>query len=117
VEGPTDLLALRLWGVSGLGLGGNAIRSDMLNLLSRFRRLYLALDSDKGGREGTERIAAHFGSRAVPVRLPEGQDPGDLAKVPDQGARFRAAMLYALDSIESSTATTRTTAEPALMVA
>jgi DNA primase len=64
VEGPTDLLALRLWGVSGLGLGGNAIRSDMLNQLSLFRRLYLALDSDKGGREG------------VSAGLKMGQAPG-----------------------------------------
>ena len=101
VEGPTDLLALRMWGVPGLGLAGNAIRGDMLIQLNRFRRLYLALDPDKGGLEGTERLVAHFGSLAVPVRLPDGQDPGGLAKFPDGEARFRAAMLNALKSFRS----------------
>jgi DNA primase len=96
IEGPTDLLALRLWGMSGLGLAGNAIRSDMLNLLSRFHRLYLALDPDKGGREGSERLAGHLGSRAISVRLPEGQDPGELVKFPDGKARFRASILNSL---------------------
>jgi DNA primase len=101
VEGPTDLLALRLWGISGLALSGNAIRGDMLDLLSRFRRLYVALDADKGGREGADRLAAHFGSRVLQVHLPEGQDPGGLARLPDGEARFRAALLHSLDSSES----------------
>jgi len=107
VVGPTDVLALRLWNMSGVGLGGNAIHRDMLKLLSRFDRLYLALDPDKGGREGTQRLALHFGARAVPVHLPEGRDPGDLAKLPDGEARFRSALLKAGYRFPSG-ATTRT---------
>jgi DNA primase len=101
VEGPTDLLALRLWGISGLALSGNAVRGDMLDLLSRFGRLYVALDADKGGREGADRLSAHFGSRALRVYLPEGQDPGGLARLPDGEERFRAALLHSLDFSES----------------
>jgi len=100
VEGPTDLLALRLWGISGLALSGNAIRGDMLGLLSRFGRLYVALDADKGGREGADRLSAHFGSRVLKVQLPDGQDPGGMAKLPDGEARFRAALLHSLGSSE-----------------
>jgi len=116
VEGPTDVLALRLWNISGVGLGGNAIHGDMLKLLSRFDRLYLALDPDKGGREGTERLALHFGTRAIPVHLPEGRDPGDLAKLPDGDAQFRTALLNAGYRCRS-VATTGTTDEPALAAA
>jgi DNA primase len=101
VEGPTDLLALRLWGISGLALSGNAIGGDMLDLLNGFGRLYVALDADKGGREGADRLSAHFGSRVLKVHLPEGQDPGGLARLPDGEARFRAALLHSPDSSES----------------
>jgi len=101
VEGPTDLLALRLWGISGLALSSNAVRGDVLNQLSGFGRLYVALDADKGGREGADRLSAHFGSRVLQVHLPEGQDPGGLARLPDGEERFRAALLHSLGSSES----------------
>ena len=97
VEGPMDLLALRLWGVPGLALAGNAVRDDKLALLDQFRRVYVALDQDAGGRQGTERLATHVGSRAVRIELPPGvKDVADLAKLPDGDGLFRAAILHAV---------------------
>jgi len=99
VEGPMDLLALRLWDVPGLALAGNGVASDKLSLLDQFRRLYLVLDQDAGGEEGTDRLVTHFGSRAVRVRLPTGvNDVADLAKSHDGDQLFRAAIESAVDS-------------------
>jgi len=94
VEGPMDLLALRLWAVPGLALIGSAIPSDKLSLLDRFERLYLALDQDPAGEAGCARLAAHFGDRAVRVPLPMGiKDVGDLARRPNGDDLFREAIL------------------------
>jgi DNA primase len=94
VEGPMDLLALRLWGVPGLALIGTAISPDKLALLDRFERLYLALDQDPAGDAGCARLAAHFGARVVRVRLPTGiKDVGDLARLPNGEDLFREAIL------------------------
>jgi len=99
VEGPMDLLALRLWGVPGLALTGNALRGDKLALLDQFRRLYLALDQDTGGQEGAGRLATRFGSRAVHVGLPDGvKDVADLARLPHGDQLFRTAILSAIAS-------------------
>jgi DNA primase len=108
VEGPTDLLALRLWGVPGLALTGTAIRADVLQLLRRFRRIYLALDNDAGGHEGADRIIAHLGECAVRLALPSGiNDVADLARLPRGEEVFRAALLRAVGanaSVESDIA-------------
>jgi DNA primase len=94
VEGPIDLLALRLWGVPGLGLLGNPA-PDKLALLDRFERLYLALDRDEGGRQATARLAEHFGERAIVLELPA-KDLGELARRADGAALFGAAILEAV---------------------
>jgi DNA primase len=100
VEGPVDLLALRLWGVPGLALAGSALRGDMLPHLNQFQRVYLALDNDSSGREGADRIAARLGSRAVRIQLPTHvKDVADLARLPHGEELFRAAIRHAISSI------------------
>jgi DNA primase len=97
VEGPVDLLALRLWSVPGLALAGCAIRGDMLERLNQFQRVYLALDNDGGGRAGTDRIAGHLGSRAVRIQLPPHvKDVADLVRLPHGESMFRAAVRQAI---------------------
>jgi DNA primase len=96
VEGPTDLLALRAWGVPGLALCGAALTDVVLRLLGRWARLYLVLDDDDTGRKATARLQAAFGPRAIPVRLPPGiKDPAVLAPRPDGETLFSAAICTA----------------------
>jgi DNA primase len=88
-----DVLALRLWGVPGLGLLGTGAGAR-LALLDRFERVYLALDQDGAGKDAARRILREYAERAFPMQFP-GKDPADLALRPDGERLFRAAMLEA----------------------
>jgi DNA primase len=97
VEGPLDLLALRMWGVPAVALGGSAAAHDTLTLLKTWDRVYLALDQDRAGREATERIANELGARAVRIELPPGvKDMAELAQSADGYKQFRHAVRHAL---------------------
>ena len=96
VEGPVDLLALRMWGVPGVALIGNRLRHESLVQLKRFERLYVALDPDDGGQKGTQALVSHFGSRVVPVELPGDDDVGKLASYPDGKEQFAATIVRAV---------------------
>ena len=96
VEGPVDLLALRMWGVPGVALVGNRLRHESLAQLERFNRVYVALDPDAGGQKGTHALVAHLGSRALPIELPGGHDVAELATCQDGKDQFAAAILKAI---------------------
>jgi DNA primase len=97
VEGPTDLLALRSWGMPGLAMCGNAISAHAVRDLDPFRRIFLVLDNDTAGREGTARLMQVFGTRAVAVELPASvKDVGELAADATGGMRFAIAIRRAL---------------------
>jgi DNA primase len=101
VEGPLDLVALRMWNVPALALAGSYASEHNLRLLERFDRLYLALDQDDGGRSTTAELASRFGSRAVAIALPRGvKDPADLVRRLDGGSFF--ALPYALRTMHTS---------------
>jgi DNA primase len=107
VEGPMDLLALRLWGVSGLALAGSSLRSDKVALLDQFQRVYLALDHDDGGRKGTDRLFAQLGSRVARLTLPHGvKDVAELAPLAEGGRLFRELLASAARSTSILTADT-----------
>ena len=101
VEGPVDLLALRMWGVPGVALAGNRLRYENLVQLERFERLYVALDPDPGGQKGTQALVRHLGSRAVPVKLPGEDDVGKLASYPDGKEQLAAAIVRAVVATQS----------------
>jgi DNA primase len=93
VEGPTDWLALRMWGVPGLALCGTGASASTLEALKRWDRLYLVLDDDDAGHQATSRLREALGDRAVPVSLPTGvNDPADLAARADGGLLFAHAI-------------------------
>jgi DNA primase len=96
VEGPVDLLALRMWGVPGVALVGNRLRHENMVQLERFERLYVALDPDAGGQKGTQALVSHFGSRVVPVELPREDDVAKLATYQDGKEQFAAAIMRAV---------------------
>jgi DNA primase len=95
VEGPVDLLALRMWEVPGVALAGNRLRYEKLVQLERFERLYVALDPDAGGQKGMQALVRHLGSRVVPVELPGEDDVGKLASYPDGKEQLAAAIVKA----------------------
>jgi DNA primase len=98
VEGPTDLLALRLWGVPGLALCGTALTDVLLRQLARWDRLYLVLDDDETGQKAAAQLHAVFDSRAIPVLLPDAaNDPADLAERPGGDALFGTAVRNAVE--------------------
>jgi DNA primase len=79
VEGPFDWLVLRSWNFPALALGGTQIRAPVLQALSRFERIYLALDNDDAGRSATTAISALLGKRARLLRIEGIKDVADLA--------------------------------------
>jgi DNA primase catalytic core len=79
VEGVFDWLILRSWDVPAIALVGTYVSGEALRALSRFERLFLALDNDDAGRAATERLLAALGERAVARRLPEVKDVAELA--------------------------------------
>jgi DNA primase len=100
VEGPVDLLALRMWEVPGVALAGNRLRYENLVQLERFERLYVALDPDAGGRKGMQALVSHFGPRVIPVKLPDDTDVGKLASYPDGKEQLAAAIVRAAEGTQ-----------------
>jgi DNA primase len=91
VEGPFDALVLATWGIPAVALVGTHGSPEVLRDLEAFRRVYLALDADASGREGTAALRAALGARAVPVSLAgiRGvKDVADLAALPSGRALF-----------------------------
>lgn len=91
VEGPFDALALATWGVPALALVGTYARAELLQSLTRFRRVYVVLDADAEGQLATATVQDALGTRAVPVSLAglRGvKDVADLARLPHGRALF-----------------------------
>jgi DNA primase len=106
VEGPLDLLALRMWGMPGVALAGCAPSREQLSLLTRFDRVYLALDRDRSGLQATERLATELGKRAVRIDLPAGaKDVADLAQHVDGRRQFELALLEARGALPTPSQT------------
>jgi hypothetical protein len=84
-----------MWGMPGVALLGNRLRHENLVQLEWFERLYVALDPDAGGQKGTQALVRHLGSRAVPVKVPDGDDVGKLATYSDGKEQLAAAIVRA----------------------
>ena len=93
VEGPFDWLVLQEWRLPAVALTGGASGRRAVEALSRFDRVYLALDSDAAGQQAAAELAAALGERARTVRLPEGvKDVAELGPRRDGRAIFHAAL-------------------------
>jgi DNA primase len=99
VEGPTDLLTLRHWGVPVLALCGTHPTPATVELLGQWARVYLVLDRDEAGQNATLHLTHVFRERAIPVKLPARmKDPADLATHPDGAELFRSAIRKAVQN-------------------
>ncbi|MDP6976477.1 MAG: DNA primase [Acidimicrobiales bacterium] len=84
-EGYTDVIGFHQAGVErAVATCGTAMTPDHARKLSRFApRVVLAFDADGAGQNAAERVYAweeEFGLRFAVAALPEGSDPGDLAR-------------------------------------
>ena len=86
-------LTLLRWGLPALALAGTNARPSVVRALTRFERVYLALDNDQAGRDAAQRLAETLGHRASMVTLPNGvKDVAELGQQPGGRARFLAAV-------------------------
>jgi DNA primase len=81
-EGPFDWLTALQWRLPAVALLGTHVSRQAVQALARFRRVYLALDSDEPGRRAASQIAADLHGRGVIVDLPLGvHDLNDLGRL------------------------------------
>lgn len=95
VEGVFDLLTLVMWGIPAVALLGTHPSAGAATALTRFERVYLALDADEAGQAAGHALAQRLGSRAALVRLPAlpgVKDVADLAPRAGGRAAFRRAL-------------------------
>lgn len=79
-EGVFDWLTLVQWGLPAIALLGTRISKHTVDALRRFKRVYIALDSDDAGRRASAEMASALAQAAI-VELPPGvHDLNDLGR-------------------------------------
>lgn len=92
-EGPFDRLVAEQWALPAVALMGTHASRAAIARLSRFRRVYLALDADAAGEHAAHTLREALGERAVRLPLPAGaKDLGELAGRPQARAQVLAAL-------------------------
>jgi DNA primase len=89
-EGYTDVIGFHQAGIErAVATCGTAMTADHARKLARFApRVVLAYDADGAGQAAAERVYAweeEFGLRFAVAALPEGSDPGDMARSDPEG--------------------------------
>ena len=82
------------WGLPAVALLGTHVSQSAMKVLARFRRVYLALDSDEPeNRHAAQQIAAALDGRGVIVELPPGvHDLNDLGRLRNGQKTFRRCL-------------------------
>jgi DNA primase len=84
-----------------VALLGTRVSRSTVQALGRFRRVYLALDSDEAGRRAAAQLAAELDSRVAIVELPPGvHDLNDLGRLPGGREAFLGCIEEANDRKE-----------------
>jgi DNA primase len=95
-EGPFDWLTAIQWGLPAVALLGTHVSRSAQRALSRFSRVYLALDADDAGRRAAARSMSALGPRAIAVELPPGvHDLNDLGRSPAGAEAFQRCLEHA----------------------
>ena len=102
VEGQSDVWRLYQYGYNACALMGSDISDWQIKELSKFDRVYLALDNDEAGRRGIE-ICNHFLKNLVEIFLVpyESKDPGECRQE-DWVEAFENKTDYVVYSLEMS---------------
>jgi len=100
-EGPFDWLTAVRWGLPAVALLGTHVSQSAMEVLARFRRVYLALDSDEPGCHAALQIAATLDGRGVIVELPPGvHDLNDLGRLRNGRKAFQRCLELAITNKE-----------------
>ncbi len=107
VEGYTDVLSFHQAGIENtIAVCGTALTEDHTKILSRFiSRAYLVFDADPAGRVASARSFTAFmnsGIEAIPVFLPEGEDPDSIARKVFRGALGKDELYKIIQEGETS---------------
>ena len=80
-EGSSDTLAAIMKGYNAVGiLGARSFKEEYLRKFKKEARVYICLDRDNAGKDGTEQISEVFMGEEKIVLLPQGQDLTDYFK-------------------------------------
>jgi len=101
VEGQSDVWRLYQHGYNACALMGNSISPWQIEQLSKFDRVYLALDNDSAGRKGVEAcyffLKNHVDVRLIPYTT---KDPGECVSKDAWVEAFQNNTDYAVYSME-----------------
>ena len=95
VEGQSDVWRVYQHGYNACALMGSDISEWQVNKLSRFKRVYLALDNDDSGRRGTEKCYELLKNFVDILLVPyDTKDPGECISKKDWDNAFNSSTDY-----------------------
>jgi DNA primase catalytic core len=78
-EGVPDAITLDQNGYPSVGVyGANTFKDSFVNKFSKCEEIYICLDGDRSGREGTLKIASLIGDRSRLIEMPHGTDVNEF---------------------------------------
>ena len=78
-EGEVDRLTLTQIGIPAIGVpGAENWQAHWVNVFEDFSRIYVFTDGDKAGRDMWDRFSHELGSKAIRVRMPDGEDVNSI---------------------------------------
>jgi 5S rRNA maturation endonuclease (ribonuclease M5) len=103
VEGQSDVLRLFQFGYNATALMGSHVSKAQVGMLSKFDKVYLALDNDLPGRQATEEVYAllkdHVNIRLVPYVT---KDPCECTSKKEWETAFLSSTDYMQYTLEMS---------------
>ena len=100
VEGQSDVWRVWQHGYNACALMGSSVSDEQIKLLSKFKKVYLALDNDDAGRRCTEMVYHLLKNYCEVLLVPYvTKDPGECRKY-DWDLAFKSSTDYAVYSME-----------------
>lgn len=103
VEGQSDVWRVWQHGYNACALMGSDVSSEQVEMLSKFKTIYLALDNDEAGRRGTEIAYSLLKNHCNVLLIPyETKDPGECKSRSEWIKAVNSSTDYVVYSMEMS---------------
>lgn len=103
VEGQSDVWRVWQHGYNACALMGSSISTTQVDMLSKFKTVYLALDNDEAGRRATEAVYFMLKNHCNILLVPyEAKDPGECKSKKLWDSAFESSTDYVVYSMEMS---------------